>query len=196
MSRPDAELVARCRAGDSDAFEALYREHSPRLNALARSMTGSQHESEDLLQETLLAVHNQRHTYLPDQPVTAWAYAIARYKLVDYFRHSPRHQSIEGLEVATPVAPVVPELPEPATGAERAALVAAPVLPVLVLELEARAPPESPLVAVGVKVVVEAPPAPPPAAPVATELPPAAVMDVVRMPAPIMLPTTTRWPAQ
>lgn len=41
---------------------------------------------EDLVQETLLAVHNQRHTYDPAQPLTAWIHAIARYKLVDLLR--------------------------------------------------------------------------------------------------------------
>jgi RNA polymerase sigma-70 factor (ECF subfamily) len=34
----------------------------------------------------LLAVHNQRHTYRSDQPLTAWVHAIARYKLVDLLR--------------------------------------------------------------------------------------------------------------
>ena len=38
-------------------------------------------EIEDLLQEILLAVHSRRETYLPDQPATAWVFAIARYKL-------------------------------------------------------------------------------------------------------------------
>jgi DNA-directed RNA polymerase specialized sigma24 family protein len=41
---------------------------------------------EDLVQDTLLAVHNQRHTYLSDHPLTAWVHAIARYKLVDLLR--------------------------------------------------------------------------------------------------------------
>jgi RNA polymerase sigma-70 factor (ECF subfamily) len=43
-------------------------------------------ETEDLVQETLLAVHNQRHTYDVSLPVSAWVYAIARYKLVDLLR--------------------------------------------------------------------------------------------------------------
>lgn len=38
------------------------------------------------MQETLLAVHNQRHTYQTAQPLTAWVHAIARYKLVDLLR--------------------------------------------------------------------------------------------------------------
>ena len=38
------------------------------------------------MQETLLAVHNQRHTYDAGQPLTAWIHAIARYKLIDLLR--------------------------------------------------------------------------------------------------------------
>jgi len=49
---------------------------------------------EDLVQETLLAVHNQRHTYDSDQPLTAWVHAIAKYKLVDLLR---RRANREGL---------------------------------------------------------------------------------------------------
>ncbi|MCY1453581.1 ECF RNA polymerase sigma factor SigF [compost metagenome] len=49
-------------------------------------------EVEDLLQEVLLAVHNGRHTYQEDQPLTAWIFAIARYKLTDFFRGKSRHE--------------------------------------------------------------------------------------------------------
>ena len=31
-------------------------------------------------------MHNKRHTYQSDQPLTAWVYAIARYKLIDLLR--------------------------------------------------------------------------------------------------------------
>ena len=51
-------------------------------------------EVEDLVQELLLAVHNQRHTYDPRQPITAWVYAIARYKLVDLLRRRSRKESL------------------------------------------------------------------------------------------------------
>jgi RNA polymerase sigma-70 factor (ECF subfamily) len=53
---------------------------------LRRRLAQRPDEVEDLVQETLLAVHNQRHTYRPDLPVTAWAHAIARYKLIDWLR--------------------------------------------------------------------------------------------------------------
>jgi RNA polymerase sigma-70 factor (ECF subfamily) len=47
-------------------------------------------EVEDLVQESLLAIHNQRHTYDANQPLTAWVHAIARYKLVDLLRRRAR----------------------------------------------------------------------------------------------------------
>jgi len=49
-----AELLRRIRKGDSDAFEAVAREHAPRLFRLAMRMTGRREEAEDLVQETLV----------------------------------------------------------------------------------------------------------------------------------------------
>ena len=45
-------------------------------------------ETEDLVQEALMAVHTQRHTYDPGELLTPWVYAIARYKLIDYLRRT------------------------------------------------------------------------------------------------------------
>ena len=49
--------------------------------------------AEDLVQETLIAMHAKRATYDPSQPLTAWVYGIARYKLIDEYRRdkAPRH---------------------------------------------------------------------------------------------------------
>ena len=38
--------------------------------------------------EALIAIHTRRHTYDPSQPFTPWAYAIARYKFIDYLRRT------------------------------------------------------------------------------------------------------------
>jgi RNA polymerase sigma-70 factor (ECF subfamily) len=45
-------------------------------------------ETEDLVQEALIVIHTQRHTYDPEQPLTPWVYAIARYKLIDHLRRT------------------------------------------------------------------------------------------------------------
>lgn len=61
---------------------------------LRRRLPRAQADVEDILQETLLAVHNARHTYRDDQPLTAWVHAIARYKLMDFFRAHSRREAL------------------------------------------------------------------------------------------------------
>jgi RNA polymerase sigma-70 factor, ECF subfamily len=81
------DLLARGLAGDAPAYRACLKELSAHLRAfLRRRLVRLPDEVEDLVQETLLAIHNQRHTYDTAQPLTAWVHAIARYKLVDLLR--------------------------------------------------------------------------------------------------------------
>jgi RNA polymerase sigma-70 factor, ECF subfamily len=51
-------------------------------------------EVEDLVQETLLAIHLKRGTYDPALPFSPWAWAIARYKLLDLYRRQGARRSI------------------------------------------------------------------------------------------------------
>jgi RNA polymerase sigma-70 factor (ECF subfamily) len=60
---------------------------------LQRRLARRPSEVEDLVQEVLLAVHNARHTYQAQQPLTAWVQAIARYKLADHLRSFARHEA-------------------------------------------------------------------------------------------------------
>jgi RNA polymerase sigma-70 factor (ECF subfamily) len=79
--------MVRGLSGDSAAYHGFLKELSAHLRAfLRRRLAGLPDDVEDLVQETLLAVHNQRHTYETDQPLTAWVHAIARYKVVDLLR--------------------------------------------------------------------------------------------------------------
>jgi RNA polymerase sigma-70 factor (ECF subfamily) len=71
-------------AGDAAAYRRLLSALSGHLRAYYRRRIGD--EAEDLVQETLIAMHAKRATYDPAQPLTAWVYAIARYKLIDAFR--------------------------------------------------------------------------------------------------------------
>lgn len=73
--------------GDAKAYQVFLKDLSSHLRAFFRRRLSSlPDEVEDLVQETLIAVHSQRHTYRRTLPLTAWVHAIARYKLVDLFR--------------------------------------------------------------------------------------------------------------
>ncbi|MBE0623561.1 MAG: sigma-70 family RNA polymerase sigma factor [Burkholderiales bacterium] len=85
------DLLLRGLAGDEPAYRAFLQELSAHLRAfLRRRLVRLPDEVEDLVQESLLAVHNQRHTYDVGQPLTAWIHAIAKYKLVDLLRRRSR----------------------------------------------------------------------------------------------------------
>jgi RNA polymerase sigma-70 factor (ECF subfamily) len=89
------DMLVRGLAGDAAAYHAFLGELSAHLRAFLRArLVRLPEEVEDLVQETLLAIHNQRHTYDAGQPLTAWAHAIARYKLIDFLR---RHAGRDAL---------------------------------------------------------------------------------------------------
>jgi RNA polymerase sigma-70 factor (ECF subfamily) len=88
-------LLVRGLAGDATAYHAFLKELSAHLRAfLRRRLTRLPDEVEDLVQETLLSVHNQRHTYNAGQPLTAWIHAIARYKLIDLLRRRAGREAL------------------------------------------------------------------------------------------------------
>ena len=89
------ELMLRGLAGDANAHAQLLGSLSGYLRAyFARRLGPQAAETEDLVQETLLAIHLKRDTYDPRQPFTPWAYAIGRYKLLDHFRRKGVRKSV------------------------------------------------------------------------------------------------------
>lgn len=103
-------LWLRAQAGDEAAYRDALARIAARLRAyFARRLFAWPDEVEDLVQETLLALHLQRGTYDPALPVSAWVHAIARHKLVDLLRRRGRrealHDSFDELDEARhPVA--------------------------------------------------------------------------------------------
>ncbi|MEO6151800.1 MAG: sigma-70 family RNA polymerase sigma factor [Croceibacterium sp.] len=77
-------------AGDAVAHAALLRAVAPLLRAFYRRRVGHDDAIEDLVQETLIAVHTRRISYDRDRPLLPWLFAIARYKMIDHFRRSGR----------------------------------------------------------------------------------------------------------
>jgi len=81
-------------AGDAAAYHRLLRAVTPVLRAAARrglARAGQPvDQSEDIVQEILLAVHLKRHTWDVSAPFAPWLFAIARNKLIDALRRRGR----------------------------------------------------------------------------------------------------------
>ncbi len=112
-----ADLMRRGNAGDSGAYHRLLKAITPFLRAVTRQRLARAgqpvDQSEDIVQEILLAVHLKRHTWDADARFSPWLFAIARNKLVDALRRRGRRifVNIEDFTetiVSEPVAETVP----------------------------------------------------------------------------------------
>jgi RNA polymerase sigma-70 factor (ECF subfamily) len=93
--------------GDAEAHRELLTRLSARLRAFFKArltrIGRSAVDAEDLVQETLIAVHTRRHTYDRSQPFTPWLYAIGRYKFLDHLRRTKASLREDALEQAEDV---------------------------------------------------------------------------------------------
>ncbi|MES1198729.1 MAG: sigma-70 family RNA polymerase sigma factor [Pseudomonadota bacterium] len=89
--------------GDAAAHRAFLTEAAALLRSYFRNrLRRAPEDAEDLVQETLVALHTKRDSYDPSYPLTAWIYAIAKYRLIDHLRRQQRrgpHDSIDELEL-------------------------------------------------------------------------------------------------
>jgi RNA polymerase sigma-70 factor (ECF subfamily) len=95
---PDSDLkplMLAALAGDAAAYRTLLEVLEHELGAFFRRRLGHDAaEADDLVQETLVAIHTRRGTYDPTQSFAGWAHAIARHKLVDHFRRRGRAATV------------------------------------------------------------------------------------------------------
>jgi RNA polymerase sigma-70 factor (ECF subfamily) len=96
-----ARLLRAAIAGDERAYaDFLHRVAALVRGFVRRKIVQGGVDPEDVVQETLLAIHVKRHTWRSDAPVLPWVYAIARFKLIDAFRRRGRRVEVEIDEIA------------------------------------------------------------------------------------------------
>jgi RNA polymerase sigma-70 factor, ECF subfamily len=92
-------LMRLAISGDEVAYHRLLRSVTPVLRAAARRglLRAGQpvDQSEDIVQDILLAVHLKRHTWDTNAPFAPWLFAIARNKLIDQLRRRGRRVFVD-----------------------------------------------------------------------------------------------------
>ena len=92
-------LMVQGLEGDTRAHHQLLSVLAPLLRAyFARRVTHGLCDIEDIVQDTLIAIHTRRISYDRAQPLTPWVYAIARHKMIDQFRRMKVTVPIEDVE--------------------------------------------------------------------------------------------------
>ncbi|MGH8131835.1 MAG: RNA polymerase sigma factor [Steroidobacteraceae bacterium] len=95
-SRIDWEraLVERARAGDSRAFERLYREHVGRVYGLCLRMTREPHLAEDCTQETFINAWRALAQFQTRSSLSTWLHRIAVNVTLAKRRRAPRFEPV------------------------------------------------------------------------------------------------------
>lgn len=89
--KSDRELVRRCRAGDSVAWEEIVRGFSRRVYNLAYRFTGRHEQAEDLTQEVFVRVYRSLDQYDPlAGDLSNWLMRLARNLVIDDYRRRTR----------------------------------------------------------------------------------------------------------
>jgi len=75
-ARPDADLVARLRAGDESAMTQLVDEWSPAMLRIARSFVGSVQSAEDVVQDAWLGLLSGLARFEGRSSLRTWTFSI------------------------------------------------------------------------------------------------------------------------
>jgi RNA polymerase sigma-70 factor (ECF subfamily) len=95
----DAQLVARCRAGDSEAWRELVERFSRYVYAIAvRAFRLSEHDAEDVYQEVFARTYEHLDTLVNDAAIRPWLGQLTRRLCIDRLRLAAREEASEQVE--------------------------------------------------------------------------------------------------
>lgn len=85
-----ADWMRAANKGDAAAYDRFLRDAAQALRGLVRRglarVGANASETEDVVQDILIAVHMKRHTWDQTRPIGPWISGIARYKIIDAMR--------------------------------------------------------------------------------------------------------------
>ncbi len=96
--------------GDRRAYDVLLSEVSGLVRRYGGRKLPNPEWVDDLVQETLISIHQARHTFDPGRSFLSWMYSIAHHRLIDIVRMQRRKQKneivndLENLNVAANVS--------------------------------------------------------------------------------------------
>ncbi|MGV3724631.1 MAG: RNA polymerase sigma factor [Actinomycetota bacterium] len=83
---PDLHLIARCKAGDQQAFAELVARHRDGVYSFVRHVVGHEADAQDLAQETFVRAYAAIGRFRPSAAFEPWLYTIASNLCRSHFR--------------------------------------------------------------------------------------------------------------
>lgn len=90
-----AELVARARDGNHDAWAQIYTQFAPGIFRFCRRAMPSREDAEDATSEVFLKVRSKLDQYDSSRPFNAWLYRVAANQCWDLLRRRRVRQDLE-----------------------------------------------------------------------------------------------------
>ncbi len=112
QEQPDLALVARAKAGELDAFEALTNRYERRVYSLALRMLRHQQDAEDVTQQTFLSALENLDGFRGDASFATWLLRIATHAALKLIRKQKGLHTVS-LEEATEEADSYDSIPHP-----------------------------------------------------------------------------------
>ncbi|MGB5324288.1 MAG: sigma-70 family RNA polymerase sigma factor [Pseudomonadales bacterium] len=105
-----SELMREAQQGDADAYTRLLTELSGAIARMLRGQFGDFPFIEDCVQESLIAVHQARHTWHAGKAFKPWLNALVKHKTIDLLRKQNRHRqaAYDTTETGDEAAPAKP----------------------------------------------------------------------------------------
>jgi RNA polymerase sigma-70 factor, ECF subfamily len=114
-----ADVLARAKAGDRQAFTEVVRHYDHRLRALAYRLLGDRAAMDDALQEAYVKAFRALPAFREDAGLGTWLYQITYRACIDLQRRESRHRPVDTAAWSAPAAPAPTASDPAATAASR-----------------------------------------------------------------------------
>jgi RNA polymerase sigma factor (sigma-70 family) len=96
----DAQLVARCRSGDQEAWRALVERFSRYVYAISvQALKLPEHDAEDVFQEVFARAYEHLHKLRDDEAIRPWLAQLTRRLCIDRLRAGSSEQLEQEVEI-------------------------------------------------------------------------------------------------
>ncbi len=109
------ELMIASQKGDASQYHKFLERVSILLTPFIQKKVTHSEFVDDILQDTLVAIHNSRHTFIPGRSIAAWTYVICEHRIIDFYR---KYRRVEKAEIISDTGFSDFETPEKDTALE------------------------------------------------------------------------------
>ena len=92
--RQERKLIQQVKAGDHEAFEAIFRRYVSRVYRQAVKLTGNESDAEDVVQEVFLAVYEKAKTFRGESAFSTWLYRLTVNMALTRLRRRQRGEEV------------------------------------------------------------------------------------------------------